>query len=176
MSKLALSALTLALGLSVAPSAFALNGSSIELGTGDSSTDMISVALRWNWDKRWMLGRSWNLTGFWETSLGYWDGDGQGAKNLWDVGITPVFRLSPNLSRFFLEAGIGVHLLSEKKINDKREFGSHFSFGDHIGFGWLLGEKDRYELGYRFQHLSNAGLSDPNDGINFHQIRLGYNY
>ncbi len=176
MSKRPLSVLTLALGLSVAPSAFALSGSSIELGSGDSSTDMISVALRWNWDKRWMLGRNWNVTGFWEASLGYWDGDGRGARNLWDVGIGPVFRLSPNLSRFFLEAGIGAHYLSEKKINDKREFGSHFSFGDHIGFGWLLGEKDHYELGYRFQHLSNAGLGDPNDGIRFHQVRLGYNY
>ena len=47
---------------------------------------------------------------------------------------------------------------------------------DHIGFGWTFGDKNRYEIGYRLQHLSNAGLSDPNDGINFHQIRFGYNY
>ena len=33
------------------------------------------------------------------------------------------------------------------------------------------------ELGrgdYRLQHLSNAGTSQPNDGINFNQIRFSY--
>jgi hypothetical protein len=29
-------------------------------------------------------------------------------------------------------------------------------------------------MGYRFQHLPNADLKSPNDGINFQQIRLAY--
>jgi hypothetical protein len=27
---------------------------------------------------------------------------------------------------------------------------------------------------YRYQHLSNAGICSPNQGINFNEIRLGY--
>ena len=61
-------------------------------------------------------------------------------------------------------------------IEQIKGLGGKFRFGDLIGFGGLLGAKDRFEVGYGFQHLSNAGISDPNDGINFHQIRLGYNY
>jgi lipid A 3-O-deacylase len=176
MTKGALSLILLGMGLAMGQPAKAVNGSSIELGSGDDSTNMARVTLRWNWDKRWSIGQSWHATGFWEAGLGYWDGDGAGAKNLWDIGITPVFRLGPVGSRFFLEAAIGAHYLSDTRINDDRDFGGNFSFGSHMGFGWLLGAKDRYELGYRFQHLSNAGISEPNDGINFHQIRLGYNY
>lgn len=176
MTQRSLSVLLLALGFAWGIPAYAVNGSSIEVGSGDDSTKQVRVGLRWNWDKRWSIGQSWNATGFWEANLGYWDGDGAGAKSLWDIGITPVFRLSPNGSNFFLEGAIGAHFLSETRINNRRIFGSSFNFGDHIGFGWTFGEKNRYEIGYRLQHLSNAGLSDPNDGINFHQIRFGYNY
>jgi hypothetical protein len=176
MTKGTLSVLLLGLGLAAGQPARAVNGTGIELGAGDDSTSLARVTLRWNWDKRWSLGQSWNITGFWEAGLGYWDGDGAGARSLWDLGITPVFRFSPNSSNFYLEAAVGAHLLSETRINNRRIFGSSFNFGDHIGFGWSFGEKNRYELGYRLQHLSNAGISDPNDGINFHQIRFGYNY
>ena len=110
MTKGALSILLLGVGLAMGQPANAVNGSSIELGTGDDSTNMARVTLRWNWDKRWSVGQSWHATGFWEASLGYWDGDGTGAKNLWDIGITPVFRLSPVGSRFFLDAALSLAL------------------------------------------------------------------
>jgi hypothetical protein len=176
MTKRPLPVLLLGLGLGVVQPAIAVNGSSIELGAGDESTRMARVTLRWNWDKQWKVGRNWNATGFWEAGLGHWSGDGAGAKSLWDLGFTPVFRLSPDGSGFFLEGAIGAHFLSETRISNKRGFGSSFNFGDHIGFGWTLGDKNRHELGYRFQHISNADIADPNDGINFHQIRLGFNY
>ena len=176
MFRRAFPVLFLGLGLAICQPANALNGSSIELGTGDDSTNMGRVTLRWNWDKKWTLGQSWNATGFWEAGLGYWDGHGTGARSLWDIGATPVFRLGPNGSSFYLEGAIGAHLLSENRINGKRAFGTSFNFGDHIGFGWAFGDKDHYELGYRLQHLSNASIAHPNDGINFHQIRFGINY
>lgn len=176
MSQRALSVLLIGLGLAIVQPAQALNGSALELGTGDDSTEMARVTLRWNWDKLWRIGQNWNATGFWEIGLGHWAGDGAGARNLWDFGITPVFRLSPNDSRFYLEGAIGAHFLSETRINDKHRFGVSFNFGDHVGFGWTFGDRNRYDLGYRFQHLSNADLAKPNDGIDFHQIRFGISY
>ncbi len=176
MPQRAFSILLLGFGLVTGQPAGAVSGSSIELGSGDDSTRMARVALRWNWDKQWKISQNWNATGFWEAGLGHWKGDEAGARNLWDIGFTPVFRLSRNGGTFFLEGAIGGHLLSKTRINNRRGFGASFNFGDYLGFGRMLGDKNRYELGYRFQHISNADIAQPNDGINFHQIRFGFNY
>ena len=168
--------ISLLFGLAAVSSAQAMSGAGIELGHGDDSTEMVRVSARWDWNKYWSVSQNWIASGFWEASLGYWQGDGAGKQDIWDIGFTPVFRLRSGLSRFYLEGAIGAHFLSKTRLNNRRALGSSFNFGDHIGFGSNFGDKDRYELGYRFQHISNADLADPNDGINFHQIRLGYNY
>lgn len=176
MTKAALFApIALVLGLATTP-AHAISGAGIEIGSGDDSTEMVRVTARWDWNKRWAIGQNWNATGFWEAGIGRLNGGGVNSNDLWDISITPVFRLRSGVSPFYLEGAIGAHFLSTTRINNRRALGSSFQFGDHVGFGWNFGDKDRYELGYRFQHLSNANLADPNDGINFHQIRLGYNY
>ena len=162
--------------LAAAPAAQASTGTSIELGVGDDGARMARITARWDWNKYWSVSDNWIASGFWEASLGRWSSDGAGSAELWDLGFTPVFRLRSGVSRFYFEGGIGGHFLSKTRINNGRALGSSFQFGDHVGFGWNFGDKDHYELGYRFQHLSNADLADPNDGINFHQIRLGYNY
>jgi len=41
-----------------------------------------------------------------------------------------------------------------------------------LGFG----RHGQYELGYRYQHISNAGIKRPNDGLNLHMLRLGYSF
>lgn len=154
------------------------DGFGLELGHGDDSTEETRVHAKWNWDKKWFTDGAWYLTGYWEASLGRWQGSGDGARDLWDIGITPVFRMQRHGSRsgLYLEGAIGAHLLSATRINDHRIFGSSFNFGDHVGFGATFGEKGRYDLGYRLQHLSNADIKKPNDGINFHQLRFTYNY
>jgi lipid A 3-O-deacylase len=175
MSRHVLCVLLLGLGLAMGQPALALDGSAIELGGGEG-TAMARVNARWNWDQLWDVNRDWIATAFWESGVGYWHGGRSGGKNLWEIGLTPVFRLNSTHSNFFWEGAIGVHLLSQDRIDDHRVFGSRFSFGDMVGFGWRLGDQGRYELGYRFQHLSNADTAMPNDGMNFHQIRFGINY
>ncbi|MDP2788054.1 MAG: acyloxyacyl hydrolase [Pseudomonadota bacterium] len=177
MSRAALFALiTLFLGLTTAIEAHAIRSVSIELGAGDDSTRMVRIGARRDWDKRWGAGHGWVASGFWEAGLGYWQGDGAGKQDIWDVSFTPVFRLRSGISPFYLEGAIGAHYLSETRINNRRDFGSNFNFGEHLGFGWNFGGQDRYELGYRFQYISNANLAEPNDGIHLHQFRFGYNY
>lgn len=156
----------------------AVDGFSVEVGRGSDSTDLLRVNAQWNWDRKWFEGGDWHLGGYWEASLGRWAGKGDGSRTLSEVAITPVFRLMRNGKRGgpYLEGGIGAHLNSAKRINRDREFGSHFNFGTHVGAGVLLGDQGQYDLGYRLQHLSNASTASPNDGINFHQIQLRYNY
>lgn len=50
------------------------------------------------------------------------------------------------------------------------DFGSHFHFTSHIGVRLLLG--GHVELGYRFQHMSNAGIGERNPGRNLHMFSI----
>ena len=156
----------------------AVDGVSFEVGNGDG-VDMARVGVQWDWGKRWFQGANWHLGGYWDVALGYWDRGrvrpGEHS-SLFDIGVTPVFRIQPNaLVGPYLEAAVGFHLLSHTSIGDRR-MSTAFQFGDHIGVGYRFGAKGGFDLGYRFQHLSNASIKRPNPGINFHQIRLQYNF
>lgn len=159
-------------------SAFAVDGVSVEYGNGDA-TDMVRAGLIWNWDKQWFTEGDWHVTGFWELSLGRWDGhSGAGNnQNITDIGITPVFRFQqkkPSGMAPYLEAAIGFHLISPTFINGDRKFSTALQFGDHLGAGVRFGDRQQFDLGYRFQHLSNGGIKKPNQGINFNQVRFAY--
>ena len=158
--------------------AHCIDGMSLELGNGDA-VNMARVGVQWDWKKRWFQGADWHLGGYWDAALGYWHRGGARPgehDELFDIGLTPVFRVQPNgLAGPYFEAGIGVHLLSHSSIGDRR-MSTAFQFGDHLGVGYRFGARGRYDLGYRFQHVSNASIKRPNPGINFHQIRLQYNF
>lgn len=79
-----------------------------------------------------------------------------------DVNATPIWRTSAPWG--YAEAGIGVYLLSKTINNNENHLPSSLQFGSHIGTGVRLGEDGR--LGIALQHLSNAGLKQPNGGIN----------
>lgn len=167
-----------ALGCAVmsAPS-YAVDGVSVEVGGGDGA-DLGRIGVQWDWKARWLQGRNWHVGGYWDLGLGYWHGSAPPGLNedLVEAGLTPVLRLQRNeLSGPYLEGGIGFHLLSRTSLGEKR-FSTAFQFGNHIGAGYRFGSKRAYDLGYRFQHLSNAGIKRPNRGINFHQIRLQYHF
>jgi len=94
-----------------------------------------------------------------------------------DLGITPVVRFQQTeLSRIapYVEGAIGFHVITPTMLDDNRHFGGAFQFGDHVGAGLRFGPKGKYDLGMRFQHLSNGGLKKPNNGINFTQFRFLY--
>src|SRR4051812_27150239 len=155
---------------------FASDGASFELGkaSGDSA-EMWRVGVFWDWKRKWLEMGNWHIGGYWDVQLGQWSGPNRRTIN--DVGLTPVFRLQQsNLSEIspYVEGAIGFHLISPTRLSDERQFGSAFQFGDHVGAGARFGEHGKYDLGLRFQHLSNGGIKKPNDGINFLQVRLQY--
>ncbi len=51
--------------------------------------------------------------------------------------------------------------------------GVNFTSGAALGFHHL-GDKVRWSLDVRYQHISNAGLTSPNPGINTVQVRIGF--
>ena len=171
-----------ALLAAAAPPAAAVDGMSISGGpdaSSHASVDMVRLGAQWKWNKRLLENAGWHVGGYWDLQAGYWDNSSKNKTNsgLWEIAFTPVFRLQQNeLSEFapYAEIGIGAHLLSEDSVSPQRQFGSAFQFGSHAGVGARFGEKNAFDLGYRYQHLSNAGLKEPNNGINFHILHFGY--
>lgn len=157
--------------------AHAVSGVSLEGGRGDG-TDMGRIGVQWDWNKRWFQGRNWHLGGYWDLALGHWRRSSPPGFNedITEIGLTPVFRLQQNDRKgLYFEGAIGFHLLSKTSLGDKR-FSTKFQFGDHLGAGFRFGARGEFDLGYRFQHLSNGGIKRPNNGIDFHQIRFQYNF
>ena len=173
MKKFAARGVLVAALLVAAAPAHAVDGFAVEGGGGEGSS-MGRIAVQWNWGKRWVQRGDWHVGGYWDLGLGYWSRDTLPGQNgdLVEIGLTPVFRLQRNdLQGPYVEGAIGFHLLSQTSLGDKR-FSTSFQFGDHLGFGYRFGTKSALDLGYRFQHLSNASIIKQNDGINFHQLGL----
>ncbi len=170
--------------LAASPLACAIDGMSVVYGHSDSSNanvNMLRVGVQWDWNRKLVEVGNWHLGGYWESDFGYWSNNSfaKTHSTLLDIGFTPVLRfqqttlsgLSP-----YAELGVGFHLLSATSVSTQRQFGSSFQFGDHIGAGVRFGDKGKYDVGYRYQHMSNAGIKGPNQGINFHELRLQYRF
>jgi Lipid A 3-O-deacylase (PagL) len=136
------------------------------------SVDVFGLAVNWNFahDERSLVA------GVFEPRLvagvSYWRGTQEPNPNrsLWDFGLMPVLRWSaPGTAspRFFAEAGVGVHMLTVTRINENRIFSTAFQFGEQFGVGLAFGPEHRYELGAYIQHVSNARIKEPNDGLTY---------
>ena len=143
--------------------AHALDGVFGEFGPGDRDASIIRAGVVANHDLRWLPAR---VRLYWELSIAQWDTQ-PGSVN--ELALTPVFRYARAGRGPYVEGAIGLHFLSTTSVHRDAPFSTHFQFGDHVGVGYRFA---KYDLGMRLQHLSNAGLRNPNPGINFLLIRI----
>lgn len=76
----------------------------------------------------------------------------------------------------FVEASVGARVLSHASTSDQHQFSTAFQFSDMVGVGVAFGPKQAAEAGFRFQHISNAGIKEPNPGSNFYAGYLRYRF
>ena len=76
--------------------------------------------------------------------------------------------------RPFVRVGVGPHYLS---FSTARQRGG-FIFSDNFATGIIakIGANAVMEVQYRYRHLSNAGLKDPNWGIDNHFALVGFHW
>jgi lipid A 3-O-deacylase len=143
------------------------------------STRATTVGAVWAWDSAWSVAGG-RLSGSWELSLGRWSATAPGeVSRTWvgQFGVTPVLRYWPAATpRWFIEGGIGVHLISPLYRGNDKQFATRFNFGDHLAAGLLFGEQQQHELALRIQHFSNGGIREPNPGENFWQLRYSFRF
>lgn len=92
------------------------------------------------------------------------------------VGAVPVARVSLGGFPFspFFELGVGVNYVSNMRLGG-RALGANILFSPTISGGIRLNNYfTLLSLAYTFRHLSNAGLHNDNDGINFQYITLAF--
>jgi lipid A 3-O-deacylase len=158
----------------------AVDGVAIEYGeTIDAATEMVRAALQWTWSRRWREHTDWRGGGYWDVAIGYWNNNENMKTNsgLWEVAVTPVFRIeriAPGRVVPYFEAGVGAHLISQTSEAPDRRFSTAFQFGSHVGGGVRFGPRYAFDAGLRYQHISNANIQLPNNGVNCVQLRVGY--
>jgi hypothetical protein len=122
----------------------------------------------WNLPWGWDLGKEWYLQSRLDSSIG-WLGDKGNNAGIGTVG--PSVALSRERLPVSLEGGVSPTFLSRSEFGSK-DFGTDIQFTSHIGLNWDFAA--HWRLGYRFQHMSNAGLGSKNPGLNLHLFGLSY--
>lgn len=121
------------------------------------------VGLGWDWSRRWFESESGHLSGYWNLGYTWWQ-RGRLFDEAHSLSISPVFvyQFAGSTWRPFVEFGVGAAAFSRSRVGEQR-LGSRIHFEDRIGFGVRIDERQKLIL--RAIHYSNAGLKDPNDGI-----------
>jgi len=163
--------------------AIGLDKVSLTFGTEDDRGNVNSygISTGWDWDVKWFKTGQWYLTTYSEFGLNVWNSDQSHSgtnDTLVNGYVMQVLRWQRDLSTtlpVFIEAGSSLNGYSHTNI-DNQDFSIPFAFGTSFGAGIRFGPAREYQVLYRFQHQSNAGLGDDNPGIQFHLISLGYRF
>jgi len=133
-------------------------------GTTSQSETTANVSLAFDWNKRWFESETGHLGGYWNVAYTWWEA-GRLGDDEHSLSVSPVFvyRFNTDGWRPFVEAGVGAAYFSDDLVGD-RDLGSRAHFEDRFAVGVQLSERDALRL--RVIHYSNAGLEDPNQGIN----------
>ena len=97
----------------------------------------------------------------------------QDSKDRYAVGLTPLFLYNfQPIAKTVLSFELGAGILYTNL--DPYRFGSHFNFTPQGGVGlrYEFARETFLKISYRFRHISNAGLSEDNRGINSHLVSL----
>ncbi|HSC84792.1 MAG TPA: acyloxyacyl hydrolase [Pseudomonas sp.] len=134
---------------------------SVAAGQSGESTTVLRLGAQWDWDKSWMQSDVGRLTGYWDAGYTYWVGDDTASNN--SISFSPVFvyEFAGSTVKPYIEGGIGVALFSSTEL-EGNDLGSSFQFEDRLGAGLRFSGQ---EVGIRAVHYSNAGIEQPNDGV-----------
>ncbi len=148
-------------------------------GVAEHNIYKADLGLVWDPGVNWWETGGWHFALIGEAHVAYWHPtEGTSRNDVFEFGVTPVVRFIKDTGavRPYIEAGAGIRGLSQTRINATDTLSSAFQFTEVVGVGAQFGPHQQYEVGLRFQHISNADIKEPNPGINFSQLYLQYNF
>lgn len=155
--------LTLAAAAALGLSSFAAQAVDFTAAVGESgeSTSVFRLGAQWNWDRSWMQSDVGRLTGYWDAGYTYWDGDDTASNHSLSFAPVFVYEFAGETVKPYLEAGIGVAFFESTEL-EGHDLSTSFQFEDRLGAGLRFSGQ---EVGIRAVHYSNAGIKQPNDGV-----------
>jgi hypothetical protein len=117
---------------------------------------------------RWNLSTNWHLQSRVDISAG-WLGQRDDRAFIGTLG--PILEIRRTAFPLSLDAGFSPTYISRYHFSST-DLGENVQFTSHIGLNWDVFSHLR--VGYRFQHMSNAGIREPNPGFNLHVVSVGY--
>jgi hypothetical protein len=72
-----------------------------------------------------------------------------------------------------LDFGASPTILSRYDFS-QRDLGGRFQFTDNLGLDWHI--SNYFTVGWRFQHMSNAGIYKRNPGLNLQMLSASYKF
>jgi hypothetical protein len=124
----------------------------------------VDLNLPWGLD----LGKQWRVQTLLDGSAG-WLGDSGINGGIFQVG--PAVRIGREHFPLSISGGINPTLLTTARY-EEQYFGTQFQFTSYVTATVRLVR--HVEFGYRFQHMSNAGLAPTNPGLNMNVLFLSY--
>ena len=118
---------------------------------------------------RWVTESQWTFGSFLTVNVGVITCEGEAFVGSIGPGV---YLMTPH-KRFVLSAGIYPTYLSDATFGTE-DFGGSFQFTSVVGVNYNF--LRHMTIGYRFHHMSNAGISDENPGLNMHMIELGFRF
>ena len=143
-------------------------GASFENDAGDfQEAEVFSgIYLPWSWGHLNGL----NLKPRLEASAGLLDNKGDSG---FAGSLGPLIELRMGSFPVTLEGGVALTALSRADF-PSRNLGGWFEFTDHVGLDWHITK--RFTLGWRYQHMSNAGIYRHNPGLNLQMLSASYSF
>jgi hypothetical protein len=167
-----------ALACALAQPALAVDTVFASIG-GDRHIAVFDVGIGWApwWSMPLEDDRQLSLRGI--GSISYWVApDNHDHHSLFAFGAYPILRLDLKPMGAivpYIEAAIGINALTHTWIENRR-MSTAFQFGEFVGVGISFGDKRQFDLGARYQHVSNADIKRPNDGLTYASIVFQYRF
>ena len=142
---------------------------------GNVTEDIKFLSLMFDWGKVFKeLSRERSYQLAVEGSVTHAEQEGE---DRWAVSATPLFIYNFKKAKrtiVFTEAGLGL-LYTDL---DPAQFGSQLDFlvQAGIGFRYRLGHDRFFRFSYRYQHISNGGLSQDNESIDSNFLVFGVSF
>jgi lipid A 3-O-deacylase len=146
---------------------------------GKHHVQKAEIALLWDSGFAWGNPEGWLVDLQWEVNVARWHSTSdQNPRNPWEFGVSPVVRVAWRRHAWvpFLELSVGPRLISETRTSDDHIYSTAFQFSEYAGVGIAFGKDQRFAAGYRYQHISNAGIKEPNPGTGFSTFYLRYRF
>jgi hypothetical protein len=139
-------------------------------GRNDENFQQVEAFLTWSLSREWQLAADWRFGPFLETTAGLLHG---GDESAFVGSAGPGITFSGFEDKIDIPLGVNATIISDHTFGDV-DLGGHIQFTSHIGLNFNFTR--HFMLGYRLQHMSNAGITKPNPGVNTHMLAIGYRF